>query len=211
MYHLTGEFVIGRTEFNALKQSAVTAITTEHARDPLAKGMSRDALAAAAFRNVPLPIFDSVLADLQREAIVSIDGDAIRRASHSTKLGPEEREFTDRFVAAYKASGLEVLKFNDVVADSSAGLNVSPQTIAKLVRHTLDDGRIVKVTDEFYFDAGSVADLIERTRKDLTGEFDVAAFKDVAGVSRKYAIPLLEYLDRTRITARVGDRRVVIT
>jgi selenocysteine-specific elongation factor len=56
----------------------------------------------------------------------------------------------------------------------------------------------------------AIEDLLELLREHVTSDFDVLAFKEIAGVSRKYAIPLLEYFDRTHATARVGDKRVVI-
>ena len=46
--------------------------------------------------------------------------------------------------------------------------------------------------------------------KTKSPKIDVAKFKDMTGVSRKYAIPLLEYLDRERVTRRVGDERVIL-
>jgi len=69
---------------------------------------------------------------------------------------------------------------------------------------------LIKVGDDLVFHAGA----IERLRRLLAahrGErFTVAQFKDWTGVSRKYAIPLLEYLDRERVTLRQGDTRVVV-
>jgi len=47
-------------------------------------------------------------------------------------------------------------------------------------------------------------------QKTKTPRLNVATFKDLIGVTRKYAIPLLEYLDRERVTQRVGDERVIL-
>jgi selenocysteine-specific elongation factor len=65
-----------------------------------------------------------------------------------------------------------------------------------------------------YFHRAALDDLTSRVRdygaKQKDRAIDVAAFKDLAGISRKYAIPLLEYLDRQRVTRREGDRRIVL-
>jgi len=49
-----------------------------------------------------------------------------------------------------------------------------------------------------------------KAEKAKSPSMDVARFKDLTGVSRKYAIPLLEYLDREHVTRRVGDTRVIL-
>ena len=78
----------------------------------------------------------------------------------------------------------------------------------------LDAGEIVKVTDEFYFSKTVIDNLISKMRgfADKTQDhlIDVPAFKDLAGISRKYAIPLLEYFDREKITRRAGDKRLIL-
>jgi len=84
----------------------------------------------------------------------------------------------------------------------------------KFLQLHLDSGDIVKVTDELYFAMSVIDKLIEQLRQfaDSTGDriIDVAKFKELAGVSRKYAIPLLEYFDREKITQRLGDKRVIL-
>ena len=75
-------------------------------------------------------------------------------------------------------------------------------------------GEIVKVTDDFYFAAEAIADLEKRVKEFAANSpdrlIDVSAFKDLAGISRKYAIPLLEYFDQEKITRRSGDKRLIM-
>jgi selenocysteine-specific elongation factor len=76
----------------------------------------------------------------------------------------------------------------------------------------LRDKTLIKVSDDLVFHRSA----LEELRKDIASikqqspKIDVARFKDLTGVSRKYAIPLLEYLDRERVTRRVGDERVIL-
>jgi selenocysteine-specific elongation factor len=76
----------------------------------------------------------------------------------------------------------------------------------------LRDKTLVKISDDLVFHQSALADLKQKVSalKASTPKIDVARFKDLTGVSRKYAIPLLEYLDRERITRRVGDSREVL-
>jgi selenocysteine-specific elongation factor len=78
----------------------------------------------------------------------------------------------------------------------------------------IDSGVLVKVHGEMFFHRAALDELTKRLREYAAQRadraIDVAAFKDLAGISRKYAIPLLEYLDRQRVTRREGDRRIVL-
>jgi selenocysteine-specific elongation factor len=71
---------------------------------------------------------------------------------------------------------------------------------------------LVKISDDLVFHRNALEDLRQRmsSEKTKSSKIDVARFKDLTGVSRKYAIPLLEYLDRERVTRRVGDERVIL-
>jgi len=85
----------------------------------------------------------------------------------------------------------------------------------KILQVLIDAGSMVRVEGDMYFHRTALDELIGKLRgfaeKTATNRaIDVPAFKELAGISRKYAIPLLEYLDRERITRREGDRRVIL-
>ena len=72
---------------------------------------------------------------------------------------------------------------------------------------------LIKVTDELIFHHAAVAQLREmlaKYRKERGNKLPIPVFKELTGITRKYAIPLLEYLDRERVTRRVGDERVIL-
>jgi selenocysteine-specific elongation factor len=72
---------------------------------------------------------------------------------------------------------------------------------------------LVKVADDLVFHQLAVKNLREmlaKYRKERGARLPIGAFKELTGVSRKYAIPLLEYLDREHLTRRVGDERVIL-
>jgi selenocysteine-specific elongation factor len=76
----------------------------------------------------------------------------------------------------------------------------------------LRDKVLIKISEELVFHQNALMDLRHKIAalKNTAPTIDVARFKDMTGVSRKYAIPLLEYLDRERVTRRVGDERVIL-
>jgi selenocysteine-specific elongation factor len=76
----------------------------------------------------------------------------------------------------------------------------------------LREGVLVKLGEELVFHRTALERLRQMVaaEKSKTARIDVGRFKDLAGVTRKHAIPLLEYLDRERITRRVGDIREIL-
>ena len=93
-----------------------------------------------------------------------------------------------------------------------AGLKVDKSRAQKIVTLLLRDKMLVKVSDELVFHRSALEQLrrLVAAQKTKSLKMDVATFKELTGVSRKYAIPLLEYLDRERVTKRVGDAREIL-
>jgi selenocysteine-specific elongation factor len=120
----------------------------------------------------------------------------------------EEAESKKKIEVAFASAALKVPALNEVIA----GLRIDKTRAQKIVTLLLRDKILVKVSDELVFHRSALDDLRKRVvahkAKSLT--MDVANFKELTGVSRKYAIPLLEYLDRERVTKRVGDKRQIL-
>jgi len=93
-----------------------------------------------------------------------------------------------------------------------AGLKIDHARAQKIVTLLLREQALVKISDDLVFHRKALDELRKRmaTEKAKSPKVDVARFKELAGVSRKYAIPLLEYLDREHVTRRVGDERIIL-
>jgi selenocysteine-specific elongation factor len=109
---------------------------------------------------------------------------------------------------AFSAAGLKVPALKDVLAS----LKIDKARAQKLVTLLLRDKVLIKVSDDLVFHQIALTELRKNlaVQKASSPKIDVGRFKDLTGVSRKYAIPLLEYLDRERVTKRVGDERVIL-
>jgi selenocysteine-specific elongation factor len=107
-----------------------------------------------------------------------------------------------------------VPKPDEVIESTVAACGISREVGKKLFQQLISSGEIVRISPDIVI-SSEVADmLIEKLRvyaQTTTDRLvDVAKFKELAGVSRKYAIPLLEYFDQRKVTARRGDKRLVI-
>ncbi len=208
-----GRFV-AVSQFDAMKARVLDRINRFHSADPLARGISRETLREQGFRYVPPEVFDSLLALLISEGKLAGDKDLVRFADHQTEMSAEEKAVSGSISATLRDAKLEPPKLADVVAEAIKSTTVSPPSAQKLVRLLIGSGAMIKVTDEYCFDAEALnelkADLRSYADASTDRTIDVTRFKEIAGVSRKYAIPLLEYFDRERVTVRAGDKRVIM-
>lgn len=201
-------------KFAELKTSALGAVNGHHKRDPLSAGMSREALRDKIFGKQPAEMFRGVLASLEREGKISTSGDVVRSATHSQNISGEEAEFLKRLRAELDTAGLEPAKLDEIVARLTGGTRINSAQAQKLVNHAVNSGDVVKVSSDFCFSRTALDGLIESLRnraEHLPNRLiDVPSFKDIAGISRKFAIPLLEYFDRVGVTKRAGDKRIIV-
>lgn len=168
-----------------------------HAANPLVGGMPRAAAGLDA------GWLDAVLEE-EREIVA--EGEALRLRGFQPKRRAEEAEAEERMENVFRRAGLEAPPVKEALAQ--AGLDEG--RARTLLQIMLKDGRLVRVSPELVLHREAA----HRLKGMLAGKrglkFGVGEFKEWTGVSRKYAIPLLEYLDRERVTRREGDRRVVL-
>jgi selenocysteine-specific elongation factor len=190
----------------ALQQQLLEALAAFHQKSSLAPGIAKEELRAQV--KASREIFEALIDRLARERKIELAADFVRLPGQGVAMKDEEAESKKSIEAAFASTGLKVPALNDVIA----GLKVDKARASKLVTLLLRDKTLVKISAELVFHHSALAEL----RRLVAGEkvksprMDVAAFKNLTGVSRKYAIPLLEYLDRERVTRRIGDIREIL-
>jgi len=182
-----------------------------HSAEPLARGFRVDDLKKAAAPRTSPEIFRECIARLAEKERIAVEGEIVRLAATGVSMSEAEQRFSEAYLQRLESAGLEVPRQNELISEIASQEKISMPAAEKLVRLLLSDRRVAKISDEFYFSQKAIDDLVEKLRGLSLREIDVPKFKDVAGVSRKYAIPLLEYFDREKITARRKDgSRVVL-
>ncbi len=208
------EIYVSRSKFETLKQSALDEVSTHHQKEPLARGIARETLRERRFAHTPPEVFRAVLAELEREGVLASNKDIVRSATHSVELSSIDATLRDRLAQIYETAGLEPPSLDEAM--QLAEVSPARKNHGRKVFQLLIDGRtVVRVQGDLFFHRQELDYLIARLRTfadqhEPDRTIDVATFKNLAGVSRKYAIPLLEFLDRERITRREGDRRLVL-
>jgi selenocysteine-specific elongation factor len=178
-------------------------------QNPLLPGIAREELRAGLGRRVKAETFRAALAQLAEEKKLEVQGEIVKRAGSGIELQADEQQAKEKIEAAFRAAALAVPAVKEVLA----GLKVEAKRAEKLLHILLREKVLVRITPELIFHRMALAHLKEQllTYKKGRGErISVPGFKDLTGVTRKYAIPLLEYLDRERVTRRMGDERVIL-
>ena len=205
---------IGSEHFETLKKKTVNEIGEHYKREPLSNGMLRETLREKMFAHKPAEIFKAVITALERERLINVENDLLRSASNSQKLTDKESAVIEVLRDIYTKAELEVPKLDDTLEAAVSGTAMSKEHGRKLLQILINSGEVTKVTNELYFGSAAITRLVEKLRVHAAEHpdraIDVPKFKDIAGISRKYAIPLLEYFDGKKVTIRSGDRRIIL-
>jgi selenocysteine-specific elongation factor len=204
---LFGDVFIFAPALEPVRQNLISALDTFHKRNPLVAGMSKEELRGH-FSELAPAVFDRLLDEAVQARKIELAGEMVRLLGRGVVLKDDEAESKKLIEAAFADSGLKVPALKDVLA----GLKVDKVRAQKIVTLLLRDRVLVKISDDLVFHSNTLSDLRRRisVEKTKSPRLDVARFKDLTGVTRKYAIPLLEYLDREHVTRRVGDERVIL-
>jgi selenocysteine-specific elongation factor len=180
-----------------------------HKANPLTPGISKEDLRGRLGPGARAEIFRAALEALAASGALVVTGDLVQRAGREIALLPEETKAKEQIEREFERAGLAVPRFDEVLAR----LAVERKRALKLLQILLREKVLVKVTDELIFHRAAVAhlrELLAGYKKGHGPRLVIASFKELTGVSRKYAIPLLEYLDRQGLTRRAGDERVIL-
>jgi selenocysteine-specific elongation factor len=198
-----GKWVIAAARAVELRQQLSTAVRQFHRDRSLLPGIQKQDLKGRAMPGATAEIFDHVLATAPE---LVQDGEVIRLRTHRVVLKVDERQARAAIETAFESAGLAVPAVEDVLKLSQLEAGRARSILQILLR----EGKLIKISGELVLHASAVAGLRERLRARRGERFAVPAFKEWTGVSRKYAIPLLEYLDRVHVTRREGDQRLVL-
>ncbi len=201
-----GDLFLDAAALAALQARVLSVAADFHKKNPLAAGISREQLRALA--EASAAVFDVAASALVSGKKLEIAGELARLPGQGVVMKDEEAESKQKIEDAFAAAGVKVPALNEVMA----GLKVDKPRAQKIVTLLLRDKVLVKVSDELVFHRKTLEQLRRQIAayKTTSSKIDVAKFKDLFGVTRKYAIPLLEYLDRERVTRRVGDERIIL-
>jgi selenocysteine-specific elongation factor len=177
--------------------------------NPLLPGIAREDLRTSLGKRVRSETFRAALDELVAQKKLDAAGELVKKAGSEIALLPEEAKAKEQIEAAFSTASLAVPAVKEVLAK----LTVEAKRAEKLLQILLREKSLVRVSPELVFHRLALAQLKEQLsayKKSKGDRISVPIFKELTGITRKYAIPLLEYLDRERVTRRAGDERVIL-
>src|ERR1051326_3087919 len=200
--------MVAAKAFNEAAQAAAALVARFHETNPLVPGIGREELKARLFSDAPNLLFQTALDKLVSDKKIVLAQDLIHAFGRKVTLKADEEKMRNQIADRFKSLGLQVPTPDDLITS----LKLDRNTAKKLIQLMLKENALVKISEDMLIDRAALDELIADVKafKSKNPKIGVSEFKDLAGVSRKFAIPLLEYLDRQRITRRVGDERMIL-
>ena len=199
-----GGKLLSRTRRDELASAVEATLSEFAAQSPLEWGMSAEELRTRISPRLDRPILDAVLTEAEcRGALARREG-RVRWGSAEVELAPAQSELAEAIEKRLLDAGANPPSVDELRAELRDG------EFDAIVKLLAANGRIVKVTTGFCFHPDVIADVRRRVTEHFESERElgVPAFKEMFGVTRKHAIPLLEYLDRIGVTRRSGNVRL---
>jgi selenocysteine-specific elongation factor len=200
--------MVSSAVYEKLEKKLRSVLASYHQKNPLKTGVAKEELRALLSKRLDQRLFQFLLNDLQKKGEIAQDQALVRLYDHRVSLKEDEETLRRELETFYKKADLTPPTIKEVNAQFSR----YPQDLVKEVLAIMvRDAALSKVSEGLYFFKPSLENLKKKLVALLVkeGEIDTPAFKDMTGLSRKFSIPLLEYFDKTKITIRVGDKRIL--
>ncbi|MFO8166207.1 MAG: selenocysteine-specific translation elongation factor [Thermodesulfobacteriota bacterium] len=194
------------TEFyNKAKEDVLTILSDYHRRFPLKEGLVKEELRSKIPGTVKEKPFNKILNALIQDGTILKDKDIIKVKKHTVKLLHNQEILRKQIEEIYLREGLAPPYFKDL------DQNIIQKGGKDLLEIMVKDGTLIKVKEDLYFHKMPLEELKRNlvTFLQAKGEITTPELKNVTGVSRKYTIPLIEYFDKTHLTVRIGDKRIL--
>ncbi len=193
---------------DGLAAKMVEEIANFQKKNPLLEGMPKSELREKVASRAPVEVFEWTLAREVQAARLKAARELVSTVEHSIQMSPQETQAREVLIASYLAAGYRPQNLEDVAKEAKSDARL----LERVRRVLLKDGTLVQIAEGMVFHR-EVLDQLKadvREHKSKSERIDVSGFKEMAGVTRKHAIPLLEWLDRERVTRRAGNERQIL-
>ncbi len=201
--HLFENLFLHRKAVEQVHQRIVAQLDRFHRSNPLKPGMQKEELRT--LLNVDGRLFHHLLAMFPD---ITVERDMVRKKDFTVALSGAEADARGRIMKLLKEGGFQPPTRQEITAALKLGQKEASDMLGMLVR----ERAVVKISETMYLHGEEYARLLALLKEFFSkkAEISVPEFKDLIGVSRKYALPLLEHLDAARVTIRIGDIRKIM-
>ena len=197
---------VHREEADGFEERALRILKDFHAAEPLKPGLSKEELKSK-FPAAAPRVFAALIELLAKRGKIVLEQDLVRLKTHRIELRVDQELVKGRVEELFVRAGLQTPALDAVAQE----LRLDAKAVREAVGLLLAAKRLVKITEEILVHEQNLAPLRAKVGEFLKGgaKMGMPEFKEISGVSRKYSVPILEYFDRSGLTIRVGDQRVL--
>lgn len=197
--------LIHRDFFKKARDEILDTLTRYHKKFPLKEGLAKEELRSRTAGAANAKLFNHLISQLVREGAVVQDKELVHLKDHQVTLAQDQEKIRRELEKIYTKSRLQPPYFQEIKEKFPGN------TGAEVLEVMVKEGGILKIKEDLYFHRKAIDELKSELIDflDRNGEITTPQFKEMTGASRKYTIPLIEYFDRTQVTVRVGDTRVL--
>ncbi len=190
---------------NKAREEITGTIGRYHKEHPLKAGLIKEELRSRTTGANNVKLFNFVVNRLTQEGVIVQDKEVVRLKDHRVTLAKDQEKARQELEGIYLKKGLQPPYFKELKGKFPGAMGADMLGVA------VKEGALLKVKEDLYYHRTVIEDLQKRITRFLgeNGQINAPQFKEMTGLSRKYAIPLLEYFDSAQVTVRVGDSRVL--
>ncbi|HCU68982.1 MAG TPA: selenocysteine-specific translation elongation factor [Desulfomicrobium sp.] len=196
---------VGADVLETLGVECLAYLGEYHKREPMRQGLSRAELLSGFGRSMHPKLVHFLVERLVKSGQVVLEGDTLRLPGHVVSLASDQSGLRALMESAYTQAGLMPSTTKAFLEENG----LAAKDVAQMYRLLMEEGVLIKVSEEFYYAKTAMDDIVARVRGffESNQEMGPQDFRDLTELTRKFAIPVLEYLDKEKITMRIGDKR----
>ena len=196
---------VGADVLESLGDECQAYLAEYHKREPMRQGLSRAELLSGFGRGMHPKLVHFVVERMVKAGQVVLEGDILRLPDHVVSLASDQTGLRALMETTYVEAGVMPPTTKAFLEENG----LAAKDVAQMYRLLMEEGVLIKVSEEFYYSRTAMEDLIGRVREFFAGNQEMGPqdFREISGLTRKFAIPVLEYLDKEKITMRIGDKR----
>lgn len=201
------KYLIHAKLYANLQEEIQETLQKYHEKFPLRVGFSREELRSRKFSSLPVKIFNLLIQHWEKAGLISVIGQNITLKNYQPQLTPQQQEIIENILHLYKKEKIQTPSWKEVCQT----LSLDETTGEEFLNYCLNQKLLIKIAEGIYV----YKDIFEEVKEALVKylqehpHITISEARDLLGGSRKFILPLLEYLDREKITRRVGDKRVL--
>jgi len=207
LYNKNPRQIILPSILNDLEISIINVLKNHHKENPLKMGLLKEEIRTGLPGETDPKLYSFTLEKLLKNKEIVLTDEFLAITGHSPKLKSDQKDLKNRLISLYKKGRITPPTKKELVKK----LKVSEKEILSILNIMVREEIIVKLNEEIYYEKGALNELVKKavglmTEKD---ELTIKSFKALTALSRKFMIPFFEYLDKTKVTFRKDDKRVL--